>query len=306
MNRYLVDETGAAVGSRGMVTLRTFAPLLIAAALGVGAAIAGGARQPAVAGLCAIAALLCFLAGPTLMWRAILKAGRELDRATDAWRAGDARVVIPIAHDVLRTVFRADMRARAFHLLGLAAEQAADFAEAIELFDQAEQAMPAMAAPMRKRDARLLMDAHRALAMTALGRLDQAGGFIARSFADLAQSGQGGVIDALTDDGTWGIGSVSMNEVLMKLEGKRPPRALLGLAAAYHSVARGAQREAHQLLSSEGPAMAYGLTPKELAFAHALHRLCEQGPAALQGPSGDAWIDGCLSALQAHSPLLRQ
>jgi hypothetical protein len=267
-NRYLIAVNGDRLGGRGRATWSAFG-LLIASLL-FGIMVPFTLSIPVLAIALGSLSAICFIASPVVMWRRLLRAGRELEQATLAWQRGDLSLIRPAAHFALREVFRADMRTRAFHLLGLAAEQEGDFAAAVDLFSRAEHEIPSMAAGSRKRDARLLMEAHRALSLAALGSLGEAHSVLQRASQDLSMLGQTGGFDALMDDSTWGLGSVSINEMLVKIEGGRPARAIVGLAWALFHLARGDHHSALGLIDAERAVFDHGLLPRERALIDAI------------------------------------
>jgi hypothetical protein len=273
-NRYLVDEAGRDLSTRGPATLRAFGFLLLSLTFGVGAGLTTSLVWPAVVlGLLSFAS---FVASPIFMWIRILRGGRLIEEATVGWHhsnvqpgSAGAELVLPAARYVLREVFRSDFRVRAFHLLGLLAEQQGAFDEAQDLFARAEAALPSMAAPARKRDARVLIAAHRALCLLALGQRGAARALLERGSRDVAPAAPG-LLDAL-DDSSWGLGSASLNEVLMKMEARRPPRAILGLAWALLHLAEGNPSVALQLYQGERQMLDQGLFPRERALLERVH-----------------------------------
>lgn len=292
---------------RGRSSLRAFGLLGLSLALGVAAGLLADLVWPAV--LLGFLAFAAFVASPALMWMRLLKGGRLIEEATFAWQRANAfpgspglELAAPACHYVLREVFRADFRARAFHLLGLLAEQRGDFAEADDLFARADAALPSMAAPRRKREVRILVAAHRALAAVALGRTREARALLERGSADLAMAGSTGLLDAL-DDSAWGFGNVSINEVLTKIEARRDPRAILGLAWALLHVAEGRPQLTLQLVQGERPVLEQGLLPRERALLDRLQAMAmtSLGPGPHRSPglavrASDPWVDAVLAS----------
>jgi hypothetical protein len=289
-NPYLLGPSGANVAGRGRVTLVSFGPLFLCGVL-IAAAIAVGESAPLVTVALAIAAVLSFIAWPVVMWIWLIRGGRLLEAATRAWAAGDDSRALPAAHTALGTVFRGDIRARAFHLLGLVAEERADFDAAADLFARAERAIPSLAAPIRKRHARLLMGAHRAFCLVATGRVAEAAQVLQRLSYDAAQAGHSGVLDAFTDDATWGLGVVSANETLMNIEAGRHPRAVLALAWAFLHYAAGVPDQALRVLHAEKMVLDHGLRPHERALAQRIFVEVEGGGAE----GADRWVDACVT-----------
>ncbi len=295
MNRYLVDANGRLLVSRGHATLMAFGGLgvaFIVLTLGgflLNLRVAGGALLLALGGVAFVASLI-------LMWRELLRGTRELKGATAAWQAGQGNAAIPAAHYVLRNVFRADIRARALHLLGLVAEAEGDFAAACDCFERALSALPAMAAPVRKRYAEILIASHQALCLSALGNLPLAAQQLDRAGQRLAIGDATSTWDALTDDAGWGLGDVSMNEVLMKIEGGRPAAGVFALAQALFAFRSGdAQRCLHGLGASYGQ-LVHALLPREHGLAallnHRAQRIVGHNP---NGPEPrDPWALKCV------------
>jgi tetratricopeptide (TPR) repeat protein len=220
-------------------------------------------------------------------------------RASAAWLAGDVASAVPLCQSALATVFRADVRARALHVLGLTAEANGDFLEAADLFARAEQTIPAMTAEKYKRHARALMLSHRALALTALGRLDEAD-FVARRVSAIYATPASTALDIFTDDAAFG--SFGVGAAMRDLEPGRDPRALVALASAVVLSARGMPREAVDLLARERYVLQHGLLPREKALIASVElRAGTQlggGPMRLPGAAAplDPWAERVLPA----------
>lgn len=258
----------------------------------------------------ALAGIL-FLATPIVLWVLLFSAARKVDEGIAAFLAGNATAAEPGAIRVLRTVMRGDMRTRALHLLALAAEERGDFAEAADLFARTEGAVPVMAAPVHKATVRVLTGSHRAMCLALSGRVAEAHDVLARAHADFARSGVRGVTDALLDDSTWGVGVVSMNETLLKIEAKRDPRVVLTLAWIVLHHARGASSEVLDVVAREGWVLANGLLPREHAL---VERLCAEArsaqgggvwrsPGQLPAPS-HPWVDLVIEGAAMARPAL--
>jgi hypothetical protein len=149
-----------------------------------------------------------------------------------------------------------------------------------------------MAAPVRKRDARLTIGAHRALCLVASGSNAAASRVLDELVAQHGQRGKAGVLDALTDDSTWGLGAISANDALRKLDGGRDPRPLISLAFALLHHARGARPEVVRLLEAERALLERGLLPRELLLAKRLHAVAT-GREEAADPWSDAVLRGC-------------
>lgn len=290
------EQGATAVPGRGFVALLSFGPMLLAVALWIVAGVVSE-DAPALAVVLGVLGFVLFLGIVILLWVWLLSAGRALERATQAWIAGDEATMIRVAQRVLRTVFRADMRARAVHILGLATEARGDFGAAADLFALAEQALPAMAAPVRKRDARLTIGGHQALCLVATGAKATAADRLDRLVAEYGQKGKSGLVDALTDDSAWGLGSISANDALRKLDGGRDPRPLISLGFALLHYARGNQAEALRILDAERALLERGLLPRELQLARRLHAAASGHDDAT--PGVDPWTDTVLRGCRA-------
>jgi hypothetical protein len=287
-NRYLVDASGTDVSNRGLAALYTFGPLgasvIAAIAAGGVAAISTGAAV-----LLGLLSALAFVTWPILLLVWLLGGAKDLEASTNAvlWAQGGSPV--PSCQRVLRRVFRADLRSRALHLLGLHAELSGDFAEAADLFARAEASLPAMGAARPRKYARMVMGAHRAFDLIAAGQLQVGHGVLQQVAYEFLSPTQTGAFDSLLDDSAWGMGALSLNDTLMKIEGGRDPRALLSLAWALCHYARGARDDAMRVLVTERPVLDRGLVPREHALARRIY--AELGDAALAGtPAEDAWV----------------
>ncbi len=295
MNPYLVDAGGNPLTSRGHATLLAFGGLAVSFVVLALGAVLLNLRITGGAVLLALGAV-AFVASPIVMWRLLLRGTRGLKGATAAWQAGQGRGAIPAAHYVLRSVFRADVRARAFHLLGLVAEAEGDFAAANDCFERALSALPAMAAPVRKRYAEILIASHQALCAAALGNLPLAAQQLDRAGQRLAVGDSTSTWDALTDDAGWGLGDVSMNEVLMKIEGGRPAAGVFALAQAFLAYRSGDAHGCLHLLGANYGQLVHALLPREHGLAallnHRAQRVLGHSPS---GPEPrEAWALKCV------------
>jgi len=268
VNRYLVRASGSAVGSRVGVAFLSFGPLVVGTPLLlILAGVAAALDVPVLALVLSLLAGGVFFGTVVMMWVFLMRGGAALEQAGKAWLVGDHAAAIPLCHRPLATVFRADMRTKAFHVLGLCAEANGDFAEAADLFARAHAAIPAMAAPSRKRHVTVLALSHRAIALVATGRLDEADVAVREASALYPRLHERGFVDALTDDGGMGLGSVAMAKALSEVEPGRDPRGMLALASALVLAARGRSREAFELLDRERAWMTQTLLPRERALA---------------------------------------
>jgi hypothetical protein len=247
--------------------------------------IAGGILESFAAGMFALALVLSvfvFFGGIVMMWVFLLTGSKDADNAANLWFAGNLPAAIALAHRPLRRVFRADVRMKCLHVLGLCAEASGDFAEAEELFGMAFQAVPAMAAPTRKRHAHVLQLSHRAIALVALGRLPEADMLVRQASAMYPQMNRPGMMDAFTDDANWGMGAVALNTALTTMEPGRDPRAMLALTSIVLLSATQRPREALDILDRERGSLVNGLLPRE----RELVAIAEGRARAMLGPGG--------------------
>lgn len=241
-----------------------------------------------------------FIASVVLMWVWLLRGARALQDATLAWSKGDVTRADERCVAALRTVFRADYRTKALHTLGLSAEARGEFEAAADLFARALPAIPMAAAPVRKRRTRILIRAHRGFCLLAAGRREEATPDLNEASKELTQGDTKGLLDALTDDASWGLGAISVNSVLMGLESGRDPRAPLTLGWALLFLTGGAPRDAIDLLNREQPTLTGALYPREqrlgarmeAAARAALGEGPHRSPAAADASTpDDRWAD---------------
>lgn len=247
--------------SRVMATLGLFGAMLgIPMFFAVLAGVFGSLDLEALAALCGLLAGLVFFGSVVAAWVFIFRGRSLLKRAEQSFFAGNFMAVTDDAFFVLRTVFRADYRATALYLLGLAAERAGCFEEAAALFTRGVAAMPAMLGSVPARRARALMHAHAAINWAALGRAHEA-----RASLGLCHQALGprhaGVMDIFMDDSHFG--QLGVAALLNELEGRRDPRPLAALAGAFVALRSGDHYAALDMVTREGPALSYGLGPDE-------------------------------------------
>lgn len=304
-NRYLVTASGASVGSRVVPGILLLGGILGGPFVGIVGCILGAALElPALAGLALVVAFFAFLASTVLAWVFLLKGSNDLRAASELWLRGNTRDALPLCHRTLGRVFRADLRMRALYILGLCAEANGDFAEAADLFATSYESIPAMAAPKWKRHGQCMMLSHRAIALVALGRLDEAD-MLVRSASELFPTlTTHGVMDVLTDDA--GFGAAGVSTALRELEPGRDPRALLTFASVVVLSVRGMVREALELAAREQYSLAAGLLPREKALLAAVDArsrgLLMGGPMRAPGAlaSHDPWAERVLGGSRAH------
>jgi tetratricopeptide (TPR) repeat protein len=267
--RYLIGDGGSRIDSRGMACLYNTGLMLasmVIALLGVIAAAVLEQTSLVVIGL-SLASLL-FLGGVIWAWVQIFRSGGRLNDASKAWLAGDLQTTYAKAREALPGAFRADFRTKAYHQLGLCAEGNGEFGDALQLFDLAQQSLPSMAAPLRRNRALTLIHAHRALALAALGRPDEARLAQQQAEQAFAAAAKKSVTDALLDDGDWGLGSISANAVIESMEAKRDHHALLALVATRNAYAGGATQQVLQLAEQWRAWFQGGLLPREQLLAN--------------------------------------
>jgi hypothetical protein len=269
---YLRSERYGDVGSRGRAALYSWGLMIpsLFACIASGWAFAvedledpNASGLPALAGLCLAAfAFFFFAANVVLAWALIYRSHKLAGQALASWRAGDLPRATDFAQRSLRIAFRGDRRVAGFHQLALCAEAGGAFEEAAMLFSRTREAMPVAAAPIRKKRASILIDAHRAIALLALRRNEEAYAAIVQARA-LAVSVQPGLLDAIFDDASWGTGFLSLNEVLDRLEGGRDPLAILGLADAIALRAHGDFAASLSMIEGWRTAWEKALLPRE-------------------------------------------
>lgn len=266
-NRYLVTRSGAFVGTRAFAAAFTFggllgAPLLGAAGMAIGALL----DSPALVGISLLLAFLAFVGTTILMWVFLLRGGSSVRNGAQALGQGDPVTAVALAQKPLLFVFRSDIRTRALYVIGLAAEANADFSESEDLFRRAVDALPAMATSRWKRYSRCLMLCHRAIALVALRRVDEADVCV-REATQLFPRRPDGALDAFMNDEAFG--AIGINTSLRDIENGRDPRGLLTLACALVLSARGMGREALELIHREEWALNTGLHHRErVLLAH--------------------------------------
>lgn len=305
MNRYLVTRSGRFVGTRVPATLLFFAPVgLSFLVLVVGLAVSLGVDSGAVAALSVFVAVALFIAAVVSQWLFLWRGLKSVETATHAWLAGDFVSPIDLCHVPLGRVFRADVRTRALHVLGLVAEANGDFVEAADLFERASLMVPSFAQDKWQRHARVLMFSHRAIALVATSRLDEADACV-RAASALFPPRAPGALDFLTNDEMFG--AVGVSAAMRDLEPGRNARALLTFACVVTLSARGMVREAIDLVERERPILHAGLLPREQALVtraemHA-RGLLAGGPMRMPGvapvlvhPDAEAWADRVLGS----------
>ncbi|MFO0546895.1 MAG: hypothetical protein U0271_00840 [Polyangiaceae bacterium] len=288
--------------SRLRATLLTFAPLG-----GVGACVAvmafgawRGSDATIVWGF--LATVPCFVAWPILLIVWLTSAGRALDAATDAWfeeKPAWEEAATRASRRVLGRVFRADHRARALGLLGLVAEARCDFATAAARFEEAEAALPWLAPSAATRRARVLFLSHAALALVALGRLDDAREKLERAERELERPDRAQRFEWLYDDRRLFGGALSMRLALEHIERDRDAPGLVWLARVFLAVAEGAPGKAQDWLARERGVIQLDLTERERGLARALEQRSalllgggpQRGPLAVEA---DGWAAACL------------
>lgn len=209
----------------------------------------------------AVFAGIWFFGTTILAWVFILRARGLLQRAEQAYFARNYYGTVEHCFAVLKTVFRADYRVSAYYLLGLAAEHAGCFEEAARLFTQGDASLPALVASLPARRARSLMHSHAAINWAALGRVAEARASLSRCHQALGPH-QVGVLDALRVDDSH-FGQMGLAAQLNELEGRRDPRPLAALAGAFVALRSGDHYAALDMVTREGPALTYGLSPDE-------------------------------------------
>ncbi len=270
VDRYLVNDSGARVDSRAVAALISFSPLLAVPVLAVICAglFAADLVGAGVAGFLVL--VLALVGGVIFAWVVLFRVHAHLKAAVEAWKAGDLATARQKAQQGLRLAFRGDFRTKGFHVLALVAEGEGDFEASLALFDRARQAIPTMAAPIRKKKASSLIEVHRALALIVLGRAAEAGPCL--EVANEAFQAKQGIGDALLDDGGFGMGPLSINGILKDMEGGRQISRFGLLVRALLMRAYGDARGALELIHSQRAAIEPGLLARERVLLDALER----------------------------------
>lgn len=303
-NRYLVNASGRFVGDRTVAAFVFFGPLVGSFVIGfVGTLVGQLTNIPAIAGLSVLVAVVLFFGAVVAQWVFLFGGSSSVAQGSSLAMSGNTQAAIPLLQKPLGRVFRADVRTRALYTLGLCAESHGDFAEAEDLFDRAAKMIPAMAAGKWQRHGRVMMGSHRAIALVALNRLDEADMLVRMASAQFPPRPPG-ALDVLSDDAAFG--AVGISAALRDLEPGRDPRALLTLASVVVLAARGMAREAVELVERERYFLNAGLLPRERALvAHVENRsrgLLAGGPMRSPGmqqhqqvdPAGEAWAQKVL------------
>jgi len=242
-------------------TSRVPAALLLVATL-VGAPLTGAILGNVVdPGLGALVGVVGFVSLLAFVIVTIARSSSALRRLSPAASQGDVASVLPPARSTLRWVFRGDLRSGALCALALAAEARGDVSAAAELFARAERALPAGLPSRSKGRLGALLASHLALALAALGRVDEARAALGRAHASFR------VVPSVLD-GLDGLGNVF--GVLDWVEPGRDPRALAVLAGMMLAHADGARRDVLDLALNERWNLDRGLLPRERRLATAL------------------------------------
>ena len=265
-NRYLTTASGRSLVPRIVPALASFGPILVVPLFGgILFTIAAAMDLGVLAAIVLALSSLSFVIGAGMAWYFILGGMSRNTRAAQALMVGDINTAVPLAQWPLPRAFRADVRMRSFYILGLAAEQNSDFAEAEECFRAAYGSIPAFGNSRLKRHGQLLMLCHSALALVATGRFAEADNAVRMASALFVPvPGGGGFMDAFTNDAAFGAMGVS--GALQNLEPGRDPRALLSLVSALVLVSKGMPREGLELVERERYFLNAGLLPREKAL----------------------------------------
>lgn len=259
---------------------------------GVVAAIGGAIDEPFLVILGIAVGILAFTGVTVFAWFTIFRSSKLLDEAGLAVDVGDLARAEANARWCLTWAFRGDVRFRALYMLALGTERAGNFEAAIALFRTAEAAVPTMAAPKAKAYVHAWTLAHTAFCHAVVGRRADAAADLAACHGELARMvGPNGLADAFFDDSGWGLGDVSMNETIMKVERKRQPRLGAALAGAMLAYRDGATGPLLQLIAAEH---ASPFLPPERALLTALALRCDANYPAPQDPQLAAWAGGIL------------
>jgi hypothetical protein len=279
--------------SRWLASSLLFGGLLGGSLLGgLLAAVGGAVDVPAIVVLGVTFGFLAFTGVTVFAWFTILRSSKLLDEAATAVDGGDIARADANARWCLTWAFRGDVRFRALYTLALGTERAGDFEGAIALFRQAEAAVPAMAAPKAKAYVHAWTLAHTAFCHAVVGRRPDALADLGACHGELARMvGPNGLADAFFDDSGWGLGDVSMNETIMKVERKRPPRVGAALAGAILAYRDGAKEYLLQLIFGE---QASPFLPPERALLTTMALRCDPNLPWPQDAQLANWAAGIL------------
>jgi hypothetical protein len=271
-NRYVLTSAGLPLPTGPRVAL-LLAPVIVGvpvlAILGSAAALLRGNY----AAVCALAVLggFCALLKAMRFW--VLRGSEDAIAATAAWDGGRADVAFTRAQAALALAVRSDIRMRSLQVLGLVAEARADFREADELLSLAERAIPGLGGA-RSSHARFVILAHRAIVLTAMGRVGEADAALRAASAAFALLGPGRPCDALVlvEDPLAAFASaISVSKIAPRdIEIPRAPRALLALASAVVLFASRRPTEALDLLRRERQPLGDGVWPRERCLLNAI------------------------------------
>jgi tetratricopeptide (TPR) repeat protein len=258
-NRYLVTPSGRFVGTAKTAAWLTFVPGALAVA-SIALGFAAIDKPPlAIAGIL-LFVLLAFASGGFNLW-AVLANRAGVARAGRMWLAGDFASATALCHRALLCVFRRDVRAKALHVLGLIAEAQGAFEEAADLFARAYEELPNTAGPAQMRRARLLIRAHQALSLVALGRLGEADAALRDAWEQLPlERPNAGVIASALDRADRAL---RIEDDPFDLEPDRDPHAVISLARVVVLDAMGLPREAIRISEEQHAPLDRGLLPRE-------------------------------------------
>ena len=252
-NRYLVTAAGSRVGSRVGPALLTIGGLTAPFFLFVAAGIfsdnfVNHAHQGDVLAVAALLGVGVFVAVVVLVWVWLFRSTGKLRAAEALALMGDPSAKEG-AHYALRRVFRADVRLRAFYVLGLLAERLGDFAEAADLFTRAGTSVPTTLTRAGKR-LPLMCLGHASLCHAAAGELPAATIKLQEAHRRIPGVYTQGFLEPLMDDSAY-LGAASMSGNLNEIEARRDPRAMVALAGALLAFKNGHYRQCIDAASAE-------------------------------------------------------
>ena len=279
-NRYLMNASGGRVDGLSLPVLLVFGPMALSFGSCIAAAPVGQVSEIGAAILVGLG-FLFFIALLAIGIPLESRGHRGMDEATYARQAGNADRAIELSQKMLRTLFRRDIRMRAYHTLGLIAESRGEFAFAEELFELAEKPFAAfLNAHPAGRAARALVRAHRTIALVGARRLDEAEACMRMAWDDLQAT--------MRPAPMLNAGSPAW---LAMIDGApREPRTLVVVATIVVLSARGRAAEAADCEKRETYYLGMA-TPPERALVEAARALATRGAGPHRAPA-QATTDG--------------
>jgi hypothetical protein len=290
VSSFLTDASGNDVSGRGRSSLVWFGPLGLVVLFGLIAGLAGGGD---ITGVFILLAFAAFIAWPIILIAMLVRASKRLEEATQAFFVGELPRAAVAAQWVLSYAWRADLRARAFHLLALCAEDAGRFDEAAMICDRTVTMLPTLGAFGPKKYGRVLAGSHKAVCLVGAGRAHEAPAIVEGLKRDFFASAGPGLSGLLMDDTGMGLGAMSLNSMIMSFEAGRDARALLSFAFILSHASSGRVDDAMRVITTEWWVLERGLRPRELAVTRQIAAEL-QDPRARAARPEDPWVRAML------------